>query len=93
MIPKKIKIGRTTYKILIVKRIEKGLRGFIDYQTNTILIKDNKNKLNTFMHEVSHALITEIYLDSLGKRKDLFKLKSDEWFIENLGKKLKNLFL
>ena len=91
-IPKKIKVGRVTYKILLVRKLKKGFQGWIDYNTRTIFIKNNKEKLNTYFHELSHALITEIYLDSKLK-KNYLKLKSNEWFIENLGKKLKKLFL
>lgn len=92
-IPNKIKIGRITYKILIVPNVKKGLIGFTNYETRTIFIKDNKEKFNTFFHELAHILISEVALNFRDTKefKDLLKLKTNELFIESLGKKLKGL--
>jgi hypothetical protein len=84
---KKIKIGRTLYKVFICYSLKfNGVKhfGFIDYPRKEIFLLKDKHYKNTLNHELTHALIYEIYLNSKKNKKILKKLRSNEPFIESL---------
>lgn len=92
---KKIKIGKTLYKVFICDSLKfNGIKhyGFIDYPARDIFLLKDKHYKNTLNHELTHALIYEIYLNSKTNKKILKKLRSNEFFIEYLTRLIEQNF-
>lgn len=67
MIPKRIKIGPITYKIVEVAELkdndDKPMFGMVKTSTQTIFIEKNlapEEKLQTFLHEVLHVIMAQM---------------------------------
>ena len=85
---KKVKVGSHTYKVFICNKLFiNGLNyfGFIDYERRNIYLKKDKNIKETLNHELTHALVNEIYLKCRSNKKLIKKLRSDENFINSLS--------
>lgn len=90
---KKIKVGRTFYKIYycdVLKLNNKSFFGFIDYKDKSIYLKKDKDIKKTLKHELLHAFMYEVY--RISKNKNIKKLKSNELFIERLRNFIDNFY-
>lgn len=71
-IPKKVKVGRTNYRIHKVTKMDKvGAMGEIDYDTKEITIASRSSRklhrkfskeeiADTFWHEITHAILKDM---------------------------------
>jgi hypothetical protein len=96
-IPKKIKIGRRFFRVKNdwkgKKRGDNEVYGDINFPLGRIRVSNNRKDGGaemTLFHEISHAIIMEIY----NQRGELWirNLVGDEDFIDNMGEILKETF-
>ena len=87
ILKKKIKIGNSFYKIFVCDKVifnGKDYLGFVNYTKRLIFLKKGKSLNETLNHEIIHALLNEVYLNSKKNKRIIKKLRSDEDFIESL---------
>ena len=85
---KKIKIYKKIYKVYICKVLKvnnKKYFGFIDYNKKEIYLLKNRYFKETLVHELTHAFFEEIYHRAKINRAEILMLRSNEYFIEELG--------
>ena len=82
-IPRKFTILHRTYKVSRVTKVDDDdSYGEYDYNTSTIKIKKGlspDDEYQTFLHEITHAILTELSYDSLSQ---------DERFVDVFSKAL-----
>ena len=93
---KKIKVGKTFYKIYICKSLKlnnKYYGGFTRYDEREIILKEGKDIEEILAHELTHAFMHEIYKVKNMKHKKMIKtLRSYERFIEDFAVLIKQNF-
>lgn len=88
-IPKRVRVGKTTYTVLAPDKMERQLvRGNVHYSTGVIKValRDNmtgkplsdRARTHTFWHEITHAVLKD-----MGHR-----LESNEGFVDKFAKRL-----
>lgn len=84
-LPKTVKIGCRVYKVKVVKKLWLGRKkvwGLCDLKKRIIYISKRSNTIETFLHEVIHAM-----LQFLGEREGLSE-REDERLTEGLANML-----
>lgn len=92
---KKIKIYKKIYKIFICKILKvdnKKHLGCIDYDDRKIYLLKDKYLKETLIHELTHAFLNEINKKARLNKSLILRLRSNEYFIEELGYIIYKLF-
>lgn len=97
---RRIRVGEANYKIVKKDVVLKDpdAYGCIKFHNQTIEMRKDlgpRERVNTFFHELAHALMYECELDeafSKKKEMEIRKLRDDEDFIEILSSHLKDVF-
>ncbi len=89
-IPKKIKIGNKEYNIKKTNfYFNDTLGGQINYNTDTIKIKNGNQEEITFFHEIAHGILKELEFNY----PKMVAFRNNESFTHELGLTLMSTFL
>lgn len=95
IIPKKIRIGGTDYKISQPWRVDwrnSHVSGQINYDSEEIKLKKGvaeRSKEDTFFHEIAHGVLKEMEFNY----PRINKFRMNEGFVQELGLVLRKTFL